>query len=148
MEQMKQEARAAKMADFEAWLTTSLSGKSLARLPAALPGRLVFLLRDETDQLQRCEVYLGQDRIEVRGARAGAESGALLFVRGELKDWFAYLSQPNIERAAALEYHGAAQLISSLAAALELRQGQVALRATTQQSTRAGNGATRSRRRS
>lgn len=148
MEQVKQGGRAASMADFESWLATSLSGKSLARLPAALPGRLVFLLRDDQEQLQRCEVYLGQERIEVRGARAGEESGALLFVRGELKDWFAYLSQPTQERAAALEYHGAAQLLASLAAALELRQGQVALRATHHPSTSARNGATRSRRRS
>jgi hypothetical protein len=113
--------------DFEQWLKLGLAGKSLAGRVSAQTGRVIFLFRNE-QQVSRCEVYLGRDRVEVRGARAGTEAGAQLFVRTRVSDWLEYMKRPTPENARSVELFGTASLLSTLAELLELRQGHVAIR--------------------
>lgn len=117
------------MEDFERWLSQSLAGKSLAGTRSKRPGRLVFLLRDAQNEVRRCEVYLGAQTLEVRGAWAGAEAVPRLYIRGRFADWLAYMQEPSPERARSLELFGATQVLATLAELLELRQGQIELRA-------------------
>ncbi|MCC7382085.1 MAG: hypothetical protein IT384_09655 [Deltaproteobacteria bacterium] len=116
-------------ANFEHWLGATLAGKSVADTKSGFAGKLVFLLRSTDDEVERCEVFLGTSRIEVRGRWAGSETLPTLYVRGRLDDWLAYLASPSKERAGALEFYGPLALLETLGELLLLRRGQIAVRA-------------------